>query len=351
MAESGTPLSILFCRRPRRATPGEWPPLALSLRELGHEVTLAADDEVDLSTYDALLLWNNPTWFPIIRRQLSASPAAGRPVVAAFHAEPLPPPRASGLPRWSSLNHREIALILRRSPRANDIYTNAVRLRRILREGWLDLIFATSLEKVEYLQEQGIESWYVPYGYHRSFGTMLGLERTIDALFLGGRDPFRRKRLIRYLRRNGIDLDVRGDWNDPSLWGESRSRLLNQTKIVVHLQRYPGKTAAMRLVLALANGAMVVAEPCYRPDPFVPGVHYAEAPVEELPDLIRYYLEHDDERERIVAAGHRLVTEELTFARSAQMVLEVVRERLDSRADLTQPDGGRTIKAAASREG
>ena len=107
----------------------------------------------------------------------------------------------------------------------------------------------------------------------------------------------------------------------------------------------------MRLVLALANGAMVVAEPCYRPDPFVPGVHYAEAPVEELPDLIRYYLEHDDERERIVAAGHRLVTEELTFARSAQMVMEVIRERLDSRADLTRPDRGRTIRPAASREG
>jgi len=73
--------------------------------------------------------------------------------------------------------------------------------------------------------------------------------------------------------------------------------------------------------------------------------------VEDLPDLIRYYLEHDDERERIVVAGHRLVTEELTFARSAQMVLDVIRERLDSRADLTPPDRGRTIKPAASREG
>ena len=106
----------------------------------------------------------------------------------------------------------------------------------------------------------------------------------------------------------------------------------------------------MRLVLALANGAMVVAEPCYRPDPFVPGVHYAEAPVEELPDLIRYYLEHDDERERIVAAGHRLVTEELTFARSRSRSSESSASA-STRGDLTQPDRGRTIRPAASREG
>jgi hypothetical protein len=211
-----------------------------------------------------------------------------------------------------------------------------------MREGWLDVILATSVEKVEYLQEQGIDSWFVPYGYHPSFGTMLGLERTIDVLFLGGRDPLRRKRLIRYVRRHGIDLDVRGDWQDPSLWGEGRTRLLNQTKIVVHLQRYPGKIAAMRLVLALANGAMVVAEPCYRPDPFLPGVHYAEAPIKELPDLIRYYLAHDDERERIVAAGHRLVTEELTFARSAETVVGIIRQHLADR----EREGARPVGAS-----
>jgi hypothetical protein len=309
-------------------TAAEWPPLALSLQELGHDVTVIPDEPVDVTPYDVVLLWNNPAWYPQLQPVLR-SLGGERPLVAAYHAEPLPPPKASGLPQRFVPSPHELRLILRRSPQANDIRTNAARLRRIVREGWLDLIFAASLEKVEYLAEQGIRSSHVPYGYHPSFGRLLGLERTTDVLFLGGRDPLRRKRLIRFLRRQGIDLDVRGDWQDPSLWGEGRSRLLNQTKIVVHLQRYPGKVAAMRLVLALANGAMVVAEPCYRPDPFVPGVHYAEAPIRELPDLIRYYLAHDEERERIVAAGHRLVTEELTFARSAQTVVDVVREHLD----------------------
>jgi hypothetical protein len=92
---------------------------------------------------------------------------------------------------------------------------------------------------------------------------------------------------------------------------------------------------------------MVVAEPCYRPDPFVPGVHYAEAPVKELPDLIRYYLANDEERERIVAAGHRLVTEELTFARSLETMVEIIRGELASRANLTTPAAAPTIAGTA----
>jgi glycosyltransferase involved in cell wall biosynthesis len=330
VTDTGRRLSFLFCKRPLAATAGESPPLALALTELGHDVrVLEGDGPLHLASCDVVLLWNNPTFFPLVRRQLLAVPPEERPVVATFHAEPLPPPRASRLPRWSAPNRVEAGRMLRRAPGANDIHSNAMRLRRIAREGWLDLIFATSLEKVEYLEEQGIRSWYVPYGYHPSFGTLLGLERTIDVLFLGDQGPFRRRRLLRYLGRRGIAVETRGNFTDPYLRGEARSRLLNQTKIVVHLQRYPGKLAAMRLVLALANGAMVVAEPCYRPDPFVPGVHYAEAPIRELPDLIRYYLAHDEERERIAAAGHRLVTEELTFARSAQTVVDVVREHLD----------------------
>jgi hypothetical protein len=301
---------------------------------------MRVDGSIDFSAHDAVLLWNNPAWFPLLRRQLLASPRAERPVIATFHAEPLPPPRASGLPRWSVPTRVEATRMLFRDPWANDMHTNAVRLRRIVREGWLDLILATSMEKVEYLEEQGIRSWFTPWGYHPSLGRLLGLERTTDVLFLGDRGPFRRRRLLRYLGRHGIDVDVRGTHADPSLWGEGRVRLLNQTKIVVHLQRYPGKVAAMRIVLALSNGALVVAEPCYRPDPFVPGVHYAEAPVKELPDLIRHYLAHDNERASIVSAGHRLVTEELTFTRTAGTIVELIRECLATeRRAATVPAG------------
>jgi hypothetical protein len=340
---SRPPLSFLVCTRSKPATTGSRPPLALALEDLGHEVTTIPDGPADLSGYDVVLLWNNPGFFPRMRRQLRSLSPAERPLVVTYHAEPLPPPKISGLPRWPVLNASELGKIVLRDWRATDVYTNTVKLRRMLREGWLDLVFSSSVEKVEYLEEKGIRSWHVPYGYRPAFGTMLGLERTIDVLFLGDTRPLRRRRILRYLRRQGIDVDARGSWHDPALWGESRSLLLNQTKIVVHVQRYPGKVAAMRLVLALANGALVVAEPCYRPDPFVPGVHYVEGPVEELPDLIRYYLAHDEERERIVAAGHHLVTEELTFLRSAEKMVEIIREHLAPGEGVTRPPDPETM--------
>jgi hypothetical protein len=319
-------LSILVCDRKIPAMAETWPTVATALAELGHDVQLNADEPVELTRYDVVLLNGNPGYFPRMEALLRAAPR--RPLVAVYHAEPLPPPRRSGLPRWSPLSPSELGKIVLRDWRATDIYSNASTLRRMAREGLIDLLFVTSLEKQEYLAERGVASTYVPYGYHPSFGTILGLERRIDVLFLGDRRPWRRKRQLRYLRRHGVDVDARGSWYDPSLWGESRSRLLNQVKIVVHLQRYPGKIAAKRLVLALANGALVIAEPSYRPDPFVPGTHFVMAPVREMPDLIRHYLAHPDERERIVAAGHRLVTEELTFERSARTMVELMQERL-----------------------
>ena len=96
----------------------------------------------------------------------------------------------------------------------------------------------------------------------------------------------------------------------------------------MHLQRYPGKLAAKRFILAMANGTMVVSEPPYLPAPFVNGVHYVEAAIEDMPATIRHYLAHPEERERITRAGHRLVTEELTFDRSMQAMLDVIASRL-----------------------
>jgi hypothetical protein len=321
-------VNILVCDRKVPAIATTRPTLATVLEELGHTVVVTADGPVDLSGHDVIVEWGNPGYFPRLRRQLLRTPRDRRPLVAVVHAEPLPPPRASGLPRWAALSPVEIAKIVLRDWRATDIYSNARTLRRMMREGTIDVLFATSREKLEYFREEGYEARFVPYGYHASFGRMLGLERDIPVLFLGDTRPLRRRRQLWYLKRHGVDVTVRGSWHDPALWGADRTHLLNRTRIVVHLQRYPGKVAAKRLILALANGALVVSEPTYHPEPFVDGVHFVEAPIERMPETIRYYLEHPAERDRIVEAGHRLVTEELTFTRSVETMLDVIRQRV-----------------------
>jgi glycosyltransferase involved in cell wall biosynthesis len=69
-----------------------------------------------------------------------------------------------------------------------------------------------------------------------------------------------------------------------------------------------------------------VSEPLYLPEPYQPGVHYVEAPVEQLAETIRQYLADDDARRRITEEAYRFVTTELTLERSFSRLLELARE-------------------------
>jgi hypothetical protein len=69
--------------------------------------------------------------------------------------------------------------------------------------------------------------------------------------------------------------------------------------------------------------------------PDVPGRYFISAPVEQMPDLIRYYLNHEDERRVIVEEAHRFVTTEHTMDRAPARALDIVsnwaRERKEDR--------------------
>lgn len=75
-------------------------------------------------------------------------------------------------------------------------------------------------------------------------------------------------------------------------------------------------------MLGMANRALVVSEPIYRPDPFVPGTHFVAATPESLLETVERYLADDAARARIADAGHAFVMEELpTFEHSVERVL------------------------------
>lgn len=330
MSEQDRPLSFLVCDRRIPALAGTLPTVAKVLLEMGHRVTMTEGEAVDFSPYDVMLQWGNPGYYPKIRRRLLAMPKEKRPLVAVMYCEPLPPPRGSGLPQWSSLNTAEIGKILLRDWRATDIYSNARLLRKMMHEGTIDRLFVIGGEQKEYAAEQGYQCWRYDYGYHKSFGNLMGLERDVDVLFLGETRPRRRRQLLDRLRREGIDVTVRGSWHkgNDALWGEERTRFLNRTKILVHLQRYPGKVASKRFILAMANGAMVISEPPYRPEPFVAGEHFVSATIDELPDVIRHYLAHPEERDIMTSAAHQFVTNEVTWERTMRGVVGVIRSAI-----------------------
>jgi len=167
----------------------------------------------------------------------------------------------------------------------------------------------------------------VPLGYDPGYGRDLGLRRDLDALFLGEQRIPRRRHVLAGLRKQGVNLTTRGDWSDPALWGDRRTELLNRSKVVLNIQRFPSEFSGLRFVLGMANGALVVSEPVYDAHPFVAGRHFVSASVEEMPAVIRHYLEHEDERRRIADEAYTFVTRQLTMERSVSTLADLIARR------------------------
>ena len=298
-------------------------PIAVeTLEALGASARAVIERDVELSPDRLVWVGGNPRWYRRTLDRIARLPRAERPRVLVWHTEPLPMPRAAGL-SGQMLTTRELGKLVLRDRRVNDHYSNARFLRRLAAEGTVDVLAVATRAYQAYLEQEGVETELVPLGYHPSHGRLLDRERDVDVIFLGDFRLPRRRRILRRLRREGVDVLTLGDYANPDLWGEGRVELMNRAKIALNIPRLEGHLPDVRLVVAMANGALVVSEPLYLPEPYEPGVHYVEAPIERLPETIREYVADDDARRRITDEAHRFVTTELTLERSFGRLLEL----------------------------
>lgn len=283
----------------------------------------------------AIWLHGNAAFFPKVCRHLLRTPVERRPLVLIWHMEPLPPPSAAGLPK-PMLHLREIAKIALRDPRATDVYTNWFTLRRLHRHSIPDVLVVSAPGRQEFLAERGISSHFVPVGWLPQMGRDLALTRDMDVLFLGSLDVPRRNRILKSLRHQGVNVTALGDWNNPAYWGESRTMLINRAKILLNLPRTAGEYSGIRILMGLANKALVVSEPIYRSDPYVPGKHFVMGGLEEIPGLISRYLDDEEARSPIVEEGHRAARETFTMERSLHRILEIAAAQRGERGNLVR---------------
>lgn len=313
---------LVVFRRDLEGGRGEGSPAADLLESLDVEILRAADGPTQLDDADAVLFLGNVNWYPKARRQLSRMQPELRPRVVVWHWEPLPPPSgAAGT--WPLLGVRELAKIVLRDKRANDVYTNYMRLRSVVRGGLVDALAVSTPSRVEFLAERGIQAEYIPLGWTPDHGSDLGLTRDIDVLFLGELRQSRRRRSVKWLRRRGVQATAVGDWSSPQYFGRSRTRIINRARIFLNLQRFPGEFSGLRLILGMSNKSLVVSEPMYRPGDFIPGKHFVSASLNEMPEVIRFYLENEDRRRTIVEEAYRFVTRSLTLEASVARVLRL----------------------------
>jgi hypothetical protein len=290
---------------------------------LGLDVEVVEDQRISPARADLVWLSGAPSWYPRALRSLVRMPRAVRPTVLVRHTEPLPAPISANLPD-QPLHARELAKVLLRDRRATDPRSNLRRLLRLAHHGIPDLLVVTNEAAREKLAEHGIQAHVVPLGVARSDYDDLGLERDIDVLFIGALDVPRRKRVLGRLRREGIGVQAYGSWSEPQLWGAERTKLLNRARVTLNLSRFPGQFSGLRFVLAMANGALVLSEPVYRPAPFVPSEHYLSTTVEDMPTVIGRVLEQQDERVGIAESARRFVLEQLTARRMFERIAAIV---------------------------
>ncbi|MDZ7638930.1 MAG: glycosyltransferase [Bryobacterales bacterium] len=317
---------FLFCRRAPSGTV-VYELLAEHLSRTAGRLTLSGDCAEQIPDEGgAVWVHGNAAFFPKLFRRLKRLPRQRRPFVVIWHNEPLPPPRASGL-AYPMPHAREIAKILLRDPRATDVYTNWFTLRELHRQALPDVLVVSAPGRHAFLSERGIPSHFVPLGYAAEMGRDLGLERDIDVLFLGALDVPRRNRILKSLRGQGVNVTAVGDWKNPAYWGENRTALLNRAKILLNVPRTAGEYSGLRILLGMANKALVISEPIWDPAPYVPGRHFLMAPVDEMAGLVRRYLTDETARAAVVDEAYRTAIGEFTMERSVERILQIVASR------------------------
>jgi len=160
-----------------------------------------------------------------------------------------------------------------------------------------EAVWDYSSSNVSVLAAHGIAASWVPFYYHPSlqFVPTGNIKQDIPILFYGWRSD-RRDNMIERLRPLSIEYFPAG------LWGDYRNAVIQRSKIVLNVHWYESAlTPHLRFAPLLANRVAIVSERCVD-NPY--GDAIAEADYDELPDLLRYYLEDEHERLALAVRGH-----------------------------------------------
>ena len=339
-----------------KAKPPHGGPIISALEALGCHAHRVADGDPRGLECDLLILYGNCRAFRAYPQLLKRS--RNRPPVAMWQIDPLPPrsidrafeeramrfarlfagPRllrpielAAGLPLYHAIATRglgeysgpghqhEVDL-----PMTRTVVETYAALVRAIGEGWLDRPYMSTIGKQRFLAERGIDAGYAPFGYYDGLGEDRQQARDIDVLFIGslksGNRGQRLQKILGAIAGTGAQVQV----VDGGVYRERRIKLLNRTKIVLHVHKYPWDTPWMRWAMAAANGALVVSEPLADPEPFEAGRHYFEAPAEELPATIARLLANPDVCRAVATRCGDFVRQNFTLRGSLHTMLSEV---------------------------
>jgi len=194
--------------------------------------------------------------------------------------------------------------------------------------GILDTLAVSCPHRTSLLRAAGFDAFNVSLGYSREFGQDLSLERDIDVLFLGKLHSRRRRKIIQKvqedLQKYNINLTI---FDGREKYLSDRTQYLNRVKILLNIVQSPGDWTSHRFLLGMANKALVVTEPVPNLGPYKRNHHLIETPVEEMARKIAFYLEHDEERNKIVENAYQFIQSEITMAQMCKQIVDKVKQQ------------------------
>ncbi len=154
-------------------------------------------------------------------------------------------------------------------------------------------------------------------------------DRPIAVSFAGSTDYYPdRQAALESLQQTGLPLHISGGFGKTHLPIEDYAALLRQSKITLNFSAISGlnqtKQCKGRTMEALFSGCLLLEEAGAETRIWLtPGVHYVEFEnAAELEDKITYFLAHDEERQKIAAAGHEFAMENYTAEHFWQKILQ-----------------------------
>jgi hypothetical protein len=200
----------------------------------------------------------------------------------------------------------------------------------------------------------------VPSLVHKGNG-----DRPVDVLFMGGLDDRRGAALAElaphlWMRTADIRLiagDRPIDTSTPhAAFGADKDALLASAKLVLNIHRgrpadddHPPYFEWARAVEAIAHGCVLVSEPSAGCAPLVPGQHFVEATIDEMPTAIGALLGDSERRMRLAKAARDVVFGELALAKSLAPLLD--RIEVDVLPRLAKHSRSRSVHSAPWRLG
>lgn len=178
-----------------------------------------------------------------------------------------------------------------------------------------------------YFKKNGIDSFLVTEGVNTAIfhPGQKNTKKEIDVVFVGALTPQRHK-YISFLRKNGINVVCYGvGWENEPIYLEKLAEKYRKSKIVLNFNRGDSGFSD-RVLLSMASGSLIISEYCRDLERFFQKKIHLDwfKTNEEMLQIVRFYLNNDNETQKITQSGNKFVLNNFTWDQKMKEILQHV---------------------------